>query len=737
MRFDPEKRRGLYIVMLSIHGLIRSRDMQLGCDADTGGQVKYVIELVKALVKREDVERVDLLTRQVVDPRVDDGYAQLFEEIANKGVLVRIPCGPRRYLRKEVLWPYLHEFEDNALMHIRRAGRNPDLIHGHYADAGLAGARLANLLGAPFVFTGHSLGRVKNQRLLAYGLTQSRMEKTYNITQRILAEETALKTAALVAASTRQEVEEQYSDYENFRPESAKVIPPGIDLDVHGPPDDSNSRPPIYRELKRFLRQPEKPMVLALARPDERKNLTGLIEAYARNDELRRRANLVLVVGNRDDITAMESGVRGVWEKILLLIDKHDLYGQVAYPKHHAQAEVADIYRAAARSGGVFVNPALTEPFGLTLVEAAASGLPVVATNDGGPRDIVENCQNGVLVDPLDVKALGEAIFSVVSDKNVWEYYSGNGRRGAGDHYSWQTHVASYLNAVNEKIIDRHLRAPTARRKNRLASMHRLLITDIDNTLLGDKTALGEIFRRLKNAPVRIGFGVATGRHPESAVKELEAWGVPPPDVVIASVGTEIYSGPNLIPDDGWARHIDSRWEPEKIDKIAASIPGLARQAEVNQRRFKVSYDVMNAEFPGVEYLRKILKRENIAAAVIHSHGKHLDFLPIRASKGKALKHLAVKWGILMENILVAGDSGNDREMLLAGSPAVVVGNFSAELASLKNRNRVYFARAKYAAGVIEGLEHFRFLERAGERASHAATRRDSMTKGFARHENN
>ena len=126
MRLDAERKKGLYIVMLSIHGLIRSQEMELGCDADTGGQVKYVIELVKALVEREEVERVDLLTRQVVDPRIDDGYSTLFEQIAHKAVLVRIPCGPRRYLRKEVLWPYLQEFEDNALLHMRRTGRVPD-----------------------------------------------------------------------------------------------------------------------------------------------------------------------------------------------------------------------------------------------------------------------------------------------------------------------------------------------------------------------------------------------------------------------------------------------------------------------------------------------------------------------------------------------------------------------------------------------------------------------------------
>ena len=717
MRLDIDKPKGLYIVMLSIHGLVRSRDMELGSDADTGGQVKYVIELVKALVEREEVERVDLLTRQVVDPRVDDGYAELFEEIAHKGVLVRIPCGPRRYLRKEVLWRYLWQFENNALLHLRRTGRNPDLIHGHYADAGMAGARLAYLLGVPFMFTGHSLGRVKNQRLLDKGMPQERIEKTYNITQRIMAEETALEAASLVVASTRQEVDEQYADYTNFRPESAKVIPPGVDLKAYGPPSPSDGWPAMFDQVKRFLEEPEKPMVLALARPDERKNLTGLIEAYAMNEKLKEKANLVIIAGNRDDISAMDSGPKSVLEKILLMIDKYDLYGKVAYPKHHSQDEVVDIYQMAAMSKGVFVNPALTEPFGLTLIEAAACGIPIAATNDGGPRDIIKNCKNGVLIDPLDSEALGKAIYSLISDGKKWKQYAENGLNGAEKHYSWRRHVADYLKVVKPIIFRRSPQAPAARHKNRLASMRRLLVSDIDNTLLGDKKAVANLMRQIKNATIMVGFGIATGRHLESAIDVLEEWGVGLPDVLITSVGTEIHSGPNLIRDESWEAFINYKWRPDEIRRIVSDVPGLEIQDQENQRRFKISFDVTGPEFPGVEHVRRQLKDYGITATVIFSHNKHVDFLPIRASKGKALKHLAVKWGILMENILVAGDSGNDREMLTAGPPAVVVGNYSSELASLKKKENVFFADEWYAKGIIQGMGHFQFLEPPKETA--------------------
>ena len=61
----------LYIVLISVHGLIRGRNLELGRDADTGGQTKYVVELAKALAKQPNVERVDLITRRIIDSEVD------------------------------------------------------------------------------------------------------------------------------------------------------------------------------------------------------------------------------------------------------------------------------------------------------------------------------------------------------------------------------------------------------------------------------------------------------------------------------------------------------------------------------------------------------------------------------------------------------------------------------------------------------------------------------------------
>ena len=160
------QKKGLYIQLISVHGLMRAHDLELGRDADTGGQIKYVIELATALAQHPDVGRVDLLTRQVFSSKLDPIYAQATEFLAEGVNIVRLPCGPRRYLRKEVLWPYLDSFADAALQHIKKIGRIPDVIHSHYADAGYVASTISSLLSVPMVHTGHSLGRVKREPCL-------------------------------------------------------------------------------------------------------------------------------------------------------------------------------------------------------------------------------------------------------------------------------------------------------------------------------------------------------------------------------------------------------------------------------------------------------------------------------------------------------------------------------------------------------------------------------------------
>ncbi len=704
-------RDALYILLISVHGLIRGKDMELGRDADTGGQITYVVELARALARRADVGRIDLLTRRVVDPQVSEDYARPLEPLAQKARIVRLNAGPPGYIRKEELWDHLDSFADNTLAYLQRSGRTPDLIHSHYADAGYVGQRLAHVLGAPLVHTGHSLGRVKRRRLLAKGMGREAIESRYHMARRINAEEETLAVAELVVASTHNEVEEQYGLYDYYQPERMAVIPPGTDLQRFHPPTGDEERLPIAQEIGRFLKEPAKPMILALSRPDERKNIATLVEAFGESQQLQEAANLVIVAGNRDDIREMESGSQGVLKEILLLIDAYDLYGRVAYPKHHRFEDVPTIYRLTASSQGVFVNPALTEPFGLTLIEAAASGLPIVATEDGGPQDIIGNCHNGRLIDPLDKEAMAQALWEVLNDPPGYAGLVQNGLVGVQAHYSWLAHADAYIAAV-DPLVARTERAPRSTLYRRPHLYHdRAVFTDLDQNLLGDPDSLQRFIRLLRENRKCTDFGVATGRSLESALKVMRRYGIPMPDVLITGVGTEIHYAPRLTADTAWADHIDHGWKPQAIRRVLEGLPGLELQAKDVQGHFKISYYIDPEKAPSLEEINRRLHQEDQAANTILSFGQFLDVLPLRASKGLALRYVAHQWGIPLGNVLAAGGSGADEDMMRGNTLAVVVANrHHEELSGLTELERIYFAHQPYAQGILEAIDYYDFL---------------------------
>jgi len=178
---------GLRICLISVHGLIRADALELGRDADTGGQVLYVVELARALANHDDVAHVDLITRCIRDPNVGAAYGLPVEQLAPKASIVRIAAGGDAYIPKEQLWEHLYSFVDNLHDYYSHSGQKPDVVHSHYADAGYVGCRLSYMLGVPLVHTGHSLGRVKRRRLLASGIDHETVDKTYNMRKRLKA----------------------------------------------------------------------------------------------------------------------------------------------------------------------------------------------------------------------------------------------------------------------------------------------------------------------------------------------------------------------------------------------------------------------------------------------------------------------------------------------------------------------------------------------------------------------
>lgn len=434
--------------MHSMHGLFRTHDLELGRDEDTGGQIVYVLELAKALSQHAAIDQIDILTRHFHDPDYP-GYTEQVEQVNRKVRLVRIPCGPNTYVKKVNLWPYLDQFVKNTRAYITSVGRVPDVFQSNYADSGLVCSTLAAYYKRPQVHTGHSLGIPKMKRL---GVTQhnKRAFAHFHFDDRVRAEQRVIDTASRIVTSTRQEQQQQYAWYRVDRTrDQFRVIPPGIDLKRYHPPHTRMSKKErdafqlFDMVCQQHFKDPRKRLCAVVTRFDKRKNIHGLIQAYGKDKGLQRLVNLLICA---DTLHATQENLKTI-RSINRALRTYNLYGRVALPcmSPLREHEVPALYRYIARHKGVFVNPALIEPFGLTVIEASACGVPVLATQYGGPSEIITEGENGLLIDVKDHTHITTQIKRLVQDNALWTTISRNAQHHARKHYTWRSAAKKYL----------------------------------------------------------------------------------------------------------------------------------------------------------------------------------------------------------------------------------------------------------------------------------------------------
>ncbi len=722
---------GYYIQLFSPHGLIRFTDPEIGRDKDTGGQVKYVLELLENLSRHPQVRKIYLFTRRIIDKRVSSSYEKEIEEVNEKAKIIRVTCGGNMYRPKETLWDHLDEFVDKTVRFIEKENDFPDVVHGHYADGNYIAGQVSEIFGMPFIATSHSLGRNKKNILLQEGLSPEKLNEKFNINRRIAVEENMIKTADAIIVSTQHVIDTQYDLYDNKDEGRFEVIPPGINTDVFYPfyrfdmPSFQmtiEQEQALYRvnsDIERFLFAPAKPLILSIGRADKRKNFENIIQCYGQDKELQAMANLAIFAGVRKDITQMPNDEQEILTKLLLLLDKYDLYGKMAIPKKNdPKLEVPEIYRVAARKKGVFVNATPGENFGLTIVEAAACGLPVVASPTGGPKEIIEHCKNGLLVDVDDPKAIADALKKIIAHQTLWEQYSANGILAVNQLYSWTAHANRYIeiiqNLYKQKDEDTISFTKKTAYGKRLTKAKLFIISDLDGTLAeGKKTdGLTELKNWIVDNKNKVVFGVASGRNKEITLQAFTDYNLPSPDVLICSAGSEIYYTEKLIQDHGYESYIDYQWRRNELQNVLAKFPGIRLQEEAAQWRFKLSYYVDDSfDEDDIANLYKYLDDKKLRAKILLTENKFLDLLPFRASKGSAVRYLSYKWKVPLKNFITAGNSGNDIDMLKGKLKGIVVANYSPELEELKKNKTVYFAKNILSAGVLEGINYHMKLQ--------------------------
>jgi sucrose-6F-phosphate phosphohydrolase len=248
------------------------------------------------------------------------------------------------------------------------------------------------------------------------------------------------------------------------------------------------------------------------------------------------------------------------------------------------------------------------------------------------------------------------------------------------------------------------------------------IASDVDGTLTGDRSALERLGARLKErrAAGEVFLILSTGRRLEQVCEGFAAEGLPEPDAVVCQVGTEIYLPPlsrESASLGAWRDRLLAEYSRAEALSFLEGIDGLVMQPEEFNTPLKTSCYLDGCPDPEAA-ASSVCTRVTPHAdryQVVWSSGRDLDILPAASGKGKAIRFLIEHQGLDPQQVLVAGDTGNDATMFEEFARGIVVANAQPELISLASSlgdAGVYRARQPYAAGVEEGLEHFGVLRR-------------------------
>jgi sucrose-6F-phosphate phosphohydrolase len=232
-----------------------------------------------------------------------------------------------------------------------------------------------------------------------------------------------------------------------------------------------------------------------------------------------------------------------------------------------------------------------------------------------------------------------------------------------------------------------------------------LLISDLDGTLLGDDASLELFAGWYANARQHYRLVYSSGRFVDSVLHSIESSKLPEPDAIIGGVGTQIYDVPRARYCPMWPPMV-IEWNPYTVQSIGEDFVELRLQPSKCNSHHKVSFYGSDLDESFLAHFKERMTTGGQNVSVVYSSGRDLDVLPDKSSKGAAAMYLARHWKISPESTLVAGDSGNDAAMFLAGFKGIVVGNASPELKALSSP-AVYVAQNCHAAGVLEGIRYW------------------------------
>jgi D-inositol-3-phosphate glycosyltransferase len=395
---------------------------------DGGGMNVYVREMASAMARSG--------VRCEVFTRADDPRCAAVVDVEPGFRVHHVPAGPLGPVAKEELPGVVGEWADGVrarLDALAAAGRPVEAVHANYWLSGVAGHRLKHELDVPLVSTFHTLDRVK---------AEASPEElcAAEPARRAQAEAEVMGCSDVILASCTVEADQLVELYGAER-SRIEIVAPGVDHAFFAPGDQAQARQAIGFP-------PGDPMLLFVGRIQPLKGLGTVVEALAEvagGAGRLARTTLVAIGG--------PSGPNGPSElaRIEAMIDRLGLGARTRLVAAQPHEMLSTYFRAS----DVCVVPSRSESFGLVALEAAACGIPVLASAVGGLATLVEPGRTGELLDPHDPAAWTAHLTALLGDP---DRAAAMGRAGAlqARRYTWSRAVAT-LRARLDEVTAREL----------------------------------------------------------------------------------------------------------------------------------------------------------------------------------------------------------------------------------------------------------------------------------------
>jgi sucrose-phosphate synthase len=234
-----------------------------------------------------------------------------------------------------------------------------------------------------------------------------------------------------------------------------------------------------------------------------------------------------------------------------------------------------------------------------------------------------------------------------------------------------------------------------------------LLAADIDGTLMGEEETRSVLLDLVLAFPQSLYLAVISGRSRASIQALAREERLPPPNFIGSAVGSELLDcgDPENLLGRKYAARVPPGWDLETVYALGEG-EGIRRQAFAEGRpRFQAGFDWDGRSDTLASFRCRLA--ELPGCRILPSSGRFIDVFPAGVGKGELARFLQRELRVIPGRVVVAGDSGNDREMLEAGFKGIIPVNALDELKQVADKPWHYHSALPSARGVLDGLRHF------------------------------